>query len=88
LITPYGIDITVQYIPRHITIPGNEKAEKLSKAGAAMTQTSTNETLNTCKRIMRNYYKTEKLISGPVQKQEEYTSMNKLDQILRTLSGN
>jgi hypothetical protein len=59
LLTSYGIDITFQWIPGYIVITGNERADKLAKAGATMTQTSTNATLNTCKQILRNNYKTE-----------------------------
>jgi hypothetical protein len=46
-------------IPGHIGIRGNERADKLFKAGAAMTQTSTKAILNTCKQILRNSYRIE-----------------------------
>ena len=38
-LTAEGFDITIQYVPAHIGIPGNEKADELAKLGHAKQET-------------------------------------------------
>jgi ribonuclease HI len=55
----YDVDVYFQWIPAHKDIPGNERADKLAKRGAAMTQPPISVSLQTVKQILRNNYKQE-----------------------------
>ena len=41
LINFHDVEITLQWIPRHANIPGNDRADLLAKTGARNTQTQT-----------------------------------------------
>ena len=52
-ITDHSVDITLQWIPGHANIPGNERADKLAKKGASCPQTDVPTSLETAKQIIR-----------------------------------
>ena len=51
--------ITLQWIPGHIGIEGNEKADKLSKAGSTMEQLERPVNYNTINAMLKNDFKEE-----------------------------
>ena len=51
--TSYGVHISLQWVPGHCGVPGNETADQLSKTGAAMPQYNTEASLQTCRGILR-----------------------------------
>ena len=50
----YGNEISLQWIPSHCNIKGNESADKLAKEGAMMDQPDKPVPLNTCKQIIKS----------------------------------
>ena len=59
LLTSYDIQLTLQWIPGHCDLPGNEKADKLAKEGAKQEQPNNPATYNNIRRILRNNSKEE-----------------------------
>ena len=57
LLTAYDIQITLQWIPGHSDIKGNENADRLAKSGAAKLQKCTPCSLTTTKQILRQNQK-------------------------------
>ena len=57
LLTSYDIRITLQWIPGHSDIPGNEYADKLAKEGAQKDQPSKPCSNSTVKQILRNNFR-------------------------------
>jgi ribonuclease HI len=58
-ITTFAVKLTLQWIPGHINIQGNERADTLAKAGANSQQHNRPVTLHTAKQIIRNNKKEE-----------------------------
>ena len=52
-IAAHTVDITLQWIPGHTNIPGNEQADKLAKQGARCPQQNNTASLNTAKQIIK-----------------------------------
>ena len=52
-ITDHNVDTTLQWIPGHADIPGNERADKLAKKGASCPQTDVPTSLETAKQLIR-----------------------------------
>ena len=63
LLSSYDVQITMQWIPGHTSIPGNEHADKLAKEGASKEQTDKPCDNNTVKQILKNNFKEKWLIS-------------------------
>ena len=59
MITTFSVEITLQWIPSHCEIPGNEAADILAKKGAQLEQPNTAVSLNTCKQVIKEKMKTE-----------------------------
>ena len=59
LMDTFGINITMQWIPGHTNIPGNERADSLAKRGSQEEQPNTASTLHTAKQIIRANAKEE-----------------------------
>ena len=51
-IAAHTVDITLQWIPGHTNIPGNEHADKLAKQGARCPQQNNTASMNTAKQII------------------------------------
>ena len=54
LLTAYGIQITLQWIPGHNSISGNDRADKLAKSGASKPQKIKPCSQNTVRQMLRN----------------------------------
>lgn len=54
LLTAYDIQITLQWIPGHNNISGNDKADRLAKSGATKPQKSKPCSQNTVKQMLKN----------------------------------
>ncbi|XP_055879983.1 uncharacterized protein LOC129925184 [Biomphalaria glabrata] len=86
MISKLNINITLQWIPGHIGIMGNEKAVKLSKAGSSMEQPDRPVSYLTLRSMLINNHKEEWLnqwASGNTGRAmyKEMTMPNKLDSI-------
>ncbi|XP_055861377.1 uncharacterized protein LOC129921966 [Biomphalaria glabrata] len=86
MISKLNINITLQLIPGHIGIMGNEKADKLSKAGSTMEQPDRPVNYLTLRSMLVNNHKEEWLnqwASGNTGRAmyREMTTPNKLDSI-------
>ena len=57
LMTSYNIEVSLQWIPGHVGLPGNERADKLAKLGAQCPQTATSVTINTAKHLINEHLK-------------------------------
>ena len=57
LLSSYDIQVTMQWIPGHSKIPGNEHADKLAKEGASKEQIDRPCDNNTVKQILKNNFK-------------------------------
>ena len=57
LITDHNIQITLQWIPGHSDIPGNEAADKLAKAGTTKDQFENPCSMATLRQIVKNQCK-------------------------------
>ncbi|RUS87965.1 hypothetical protein EGW08_004243 [Elysia chlorotica] len=59
ILNKYPIALVCQWIPSHINLPGNEKADRLAKKGAMQEQPLVKTTYQTAKRIIRQNFKEE-----------------------------
>ena len=59
LLTSYDIQLTLQWIPGHSDLPGNDRADKLAKEGARKEQPDRPSSYNTVRQILRNNLKEE-----------------------------
>ena len=55
----YPVKLKLQWIPGHVGIYGNEKADALAKKGSQNTQPTIPITLNTAKQKIKQYYRKE-----------------------------
>ena len=53
MINVHGVDIFIQWIPSHVNIPGNERADTLAKQGAKCPQDDTCASMDTAKQIIK-----------------------------------
>ena len=59
IISTFSVKITLQWIPSHCDLPGNEAADRLAKRGANKEQPNIPISQNTCKQIIKENLKTE-----------------------------
>ena len=59
LLTSYDIQLTLQWIPGHSDLPGNDRADKLAKEGAGKEQPDIPSSYNTVRQILRNNLREE-----------------------------
>ena len=59
VITSNGIDITLQWIPGHTNLPGNDRADFLAKTGASNPQTKVQASLETAKQTIKQQKRKE-----------------------------
>ena len=57
--TSNDIDITLQWVPGHTNLPGNDRADILAKSGANSIQTETQASLDTAKQTIKQLKKKE-----------------------------
>ena len=57
IITSHKVDVTLQWIPGHVGLPGNERADKLAKLGAQCSQTNSSVSMNTAKHLINETMK-------------------------------
>ena len=60
-IQEFEIEVTLQWIPSHCEIPGNERADTLAKKGAESEQANIPVSLDTAKQIIRSNNKIQRL---------------------------
>ena len=53
IISAHGVEITFQWIPSHVDVPGNERADVLAKRGAQCPQDDTLASMDTARQIIR-----------------------------------
>ena len=53
MINVHGVDIFIQWIPSHVNIPGNERADTLANQGAKCPQDDTCASMDTAKQIIK-----------------------------------
>ena len=53
LINTHAVEITLQWIPGHVQIPGNDRADALAKQGAMKTQDVSSASINTAKQTIK-----------------------------------
>ena len=53
MITTHGIQVTLQWIPGHCNIKGNDEADRLAKLGAKCNQDKESATYGTAKQIIK-----------------------------------
>jgi len=59
LLNSFDIQLTLQWIPGHSNLQGNDRADKLAKEGAWKDQSDKPSSYNTVRRILRNNIKEE-----------------------------
>ena len=59
LLTSYDIQLTLQWIPGHCDLQGNERADRLAKEGARKEQPDNPSSYNNIRRILKNKSKEE-----------------------------
>ena len=59
IISTFSVQITLQWIPSHCDLPGNEAADRLAKKGTIKEQPDIPISQNTCKQIIKENIKTE-----------------------------
>ena len=81
LLTVFPIRLLLQWIPGHTDIPGNERADRLSKRGAQQEQPQVNIPYTTARQIIRNNYKMEWMNQWATGQtgREVYKYMNKIN---------
>ena len=57
LISSHKVDVILQWIPGHVGLPGNERADKLAKMGAQCPQTNQITSMRTAKQIINENMK-------------------------------
>ena len=57
LISRHQVRVTLQWIPAHTGIPGNERADELAKKGASLPQPEVPVTYSTCRQMIRSNLK-------------------------------
>ena len=57
--------VTLQWIPAHVGLPGNERADQLAKVGSTLDQPNTQLTYLETKSLLRTVFKNERLALHP-----------------------
>ena len=57
IISRHQVKVTLQWIPAHTGIPGNERADELAKKGASLPQPEVPVTYSTCRQMIRSNLK-------------------------------